>query len=132
MALLKSPGGREESLRWTDQHPASRYGLGVVLFGTRGLVLHGAQFRAFANRGAVILCEDEREMRRVAGALAWGVLALGEDKIILKSKGATKTLFQKPLENAQQNRPPQDKRDKPAKRGERFPPKKWGDKDRKR
>jgi hypothetical protein len=88
MAILISPSGCEEKLRWTDQHPASRYGLGVVLYGTRSLVLHGAQFRAYANKGAVIVCADDHERRRVAGALAWGVLAIGDNKLIVRNEKA--------------------------------------------
>lgn len=87
MIRLIHPDGKIERLRWTDQHPASSYGLGVILRGHGPDILDGAGFKWLAAQGARIECTDERERRRVAGALAWG--ALGLDDGILKINGGT-------------------------------------------
>lgn len=81
MIRLHHPDGRTEKLRWTDQHPASHYGLGVILRGHGGDILDGAGFRALARAGAKITCSDDRERRRVAGALAWKLLDLPDGKL---------------------------------------------------
>lgn len=78
MIRLVHPDGKIEKLRWTDQHSMSSHGLGVVLRGHGSEILDGVGFRAMAMGGAKITCSDEREMRRVAGALAWGALGLEE------------------------------------------------------
>ncbi len=77
MINLIHPDGRREKLRWTDQHAASSYGLGVVLRGARGAeILDGAAFGALAAVGARIECATDLDRRRVAGALAWVALGL--------------------------------------------------------
>lgn len=81
MILLHHPDGSTEKLRWTDQHPASHYGLGVVFRGKKGAILDGAGFRLIAESGGWIECGDDRERRRVAGALAWGMLGLHDGKL---------------------------------------------------
>ncbi len=78
MIRLIHPDGKIEKLRWTDQHPASSYGLGIVLRGHGATILDGAGFCAMAAGGAKITCSDDRELRRVAGALAWGALGLDD------------------------------------------------------
>ncbi len=77
MITLIHSDGRREKLRWTDQHAASSYGLGVVLRGTRGAeILDGVGFAALAAQGARIECGSDLDRRRVAGALAWAALGL--------------------------------------------------------
>lgn len=78
MIRLLHPDGRAEKLRWTDKHPASHYGLGVVLRGHGGRILDGVNFKLLAVAGAKIICSDDRERRRVAGALAWPALGFPE------------------------------------------------------
>lgn len=56
-----------EKLRWTDQHPASHYGAGVLLRGKSGDLLDGAQFRALRDAFGAWIETDQPE--RVARAL---------------------------------------------------------------
>jgi hypothetical protein len=81
------PDGKIEKLRWTDQHPASSYGLGVVIRGHGAEILDGMMFKALADQGAKITCSDERGMRRVAGALAWGALGLADGFLEIEKNG---------------------------------------------
>jgi hypothetical protein len=74
MINLISPDGRRERLRWTDQHPLSSYGLGVVLRAKSSIPLDGTEFAAMARTGWRIECDTDLERRRVAGALAWAAL----------------------------------------------------------
>ena len=69
------PKGGIERLRWTDQHPSSRFGLGVILRGHSGDVLDGKTFESLASDGARIECSSDLECRRVAGALALTMIA---------------------------------------------------------
>lgn len=81
------PNGKSEKLRWTDQHPSSHYGLGVLLRGHGGRILDGATFKSLALWcGAKIVCGDERERRRVAGALAYGALGLPDGKLEIQNQ----------------------------------------------
>lgn len=75
--------GTRHALRWTDRHPMSRYGLGVVMHARQGVPIDGAQFKALAERGARIECSNDVERRRVAGALAWAALALPDSALVL-------------------------------------------------
>lgn len=64
-------------LQWTNRHPASHYGLGVLLIGSA--VLDGATFRYLRDTlGARIVTDDPDRCR---GALAlplseWGIVNL--------------------------------------------------------
>ena len=78
MIRLVHPDGKIEKLRWTDQHSMSSHGLGVILRGHGSGILDGVRFKSLAAQGAKITCSDDREMRRVAGALAWGALGLAD------------------------------------------------------
>lgn len=78
MIRLIHPDGKIEKLRWTDQHSMSSHGLGVILRGHGSGILDGVRFKSLAAQGAKITCSDDREMRRVAGALAWGALGLAD------------------------------------------------------
>jgi len=71
-------------MRWTDQHADSSYGLGVLLYARSSNLLDGEGFRALADQGARIECDDDRERRRVAGALAWPALGLSDDKLAIR------------------------------------------------
>jgi hypothetical protein len=84
MIHLISPDGRRERLRWTDQHPMSSYGLGVVLRAKSSVPLDGAQFALLALEGWRIECSTDLERRRVAGALAWAVLGLPDDALVVR------------------------------------------------
>jgi hypothetical protein len=44
-------------------------------------------FKALADQGAKITCSDERGMRRVAGALAWGALGLADGFLEIEKNG---------------------------------------------
>ena len=85
-----SPTGRRERLRWTDQHPLSSYGLGVVLRAKSSIPIDGAAFAALAREGWRIECSTDLERRRVAGALAWAVLDLPEEalKVVETNSGS--------------------------------------------
>jgi hypothetical protein len=84
MIQLVSPDGRHERLRWTDQHPLSSYGLGVVLRSKSSTPLDGATFAAMARDGWRIECDTDLERRRVAGALAWAALGLAAEALAVR------------------------------------------------
>jgi hypothetical protein len=81
MIKLISPDGRHERLRWTDHHPMSSYGLGVVLRAKSSIPLDGAAFADLARDGWRIECDSDLERRRVAGALVWAALGLPADAL---------------------------------------------------
>lgn len=85
MIRLTHPNHPPERLRWTDQHPASSYGLGVVLRGHGREILDGARFKALSADGWRIECSTDLERRRVAGALAWGALGISDDLLKIAS-----------------------------------------------
>jgi len=85
MIALVSPEGRRERLRWTDNHPLSSYGLGVVLRAKSSVPLDGATFAVLARDGWRIECDTDLERRRVAGALAWSALGLPNDALVVRS-----------------------------------------------
>lgn len=59
-----------ETLRWTNQHSSSSYGLGVILRGKSGEILDGKSFAALVTAfGAWIECDDAETKRRVEHAL---------------------------------------------------------------
>jgi hypothetical protein len=86
MIRLVSPTGTHERLRWTDQHPMSSYGLGVVLRAKSSTPLDGATFAAMARDGWRIECDTDLERRRVAGALAWSALGLATEALVERHK----------------------------------------------
>jgi len=92
MISLVSPTGRRERLRWTDQHPLSSYGLGVVLRAKSGVPLDGAHFAILALEGWRIECDTDLERRRVAGALAWAALGLPNDALVVRQSSIRRSL----------------------------------------
>lgn len=86
MITLMSPTGRRERLRWTDQHPLSSYGLGVVLRAKSSVPLDGATFAYLARDGWRIECDTDLERRRVAGALAWAALGLPTNALLVRQE----------------------------------------------
>jgi len=85
MIHLISPDGRRERLRWTDKHPLSSYGLGVVLRAKSSVPLCGAHFGRLALDGWRIECSTDLELRRVAGALAWAALNLPAEALVVRN-----------------------------------------------
>lgn len=61
---LRTADGVSQALRWTDQHPQSLPGRGVLLYRHSGVVL------AELPAGAVIEVTTAKEAQRVARALA--------------------------------------------------------------
>lgn len=88
MIRLVHPNNAPVKLRWTDQHAASSYGLGVMLRGHGGEVFDGATFAGMAADGWRIECSTDLERRRVAGALAWAALGLSPD-VLRVTEGKT-------------------------------------------
>jgi len=84
MIRLISPDGRRERLRWSDQHPLSSYGLGVVLRAKSSVPLDGATFAYLARDGWRIECDTDLERRRVAGALAWAAFRLPAEALMVR------------------------------------------------
>jgi hypothetical protein len=84
MITLVATDGRRERLRWTDQHPLSSYGLGVVLRAKSSVPLDGAAFAEMARDGWRIECDSDLERRRVAGALAWSALGLDTSALVVR------------------------------------------------
>lgn len=83
MIRLILASGERHALRWTDQRPESSYGLGVVLYARSGAILDADTFRQLAYDGARIECGDHRDVRRVAGALAWSGADLPADSFFV-------------------------------------------------
>ena len=73
IAAIKRIGLRQmspETLRWTADHPASNYGMGVLLRGKSGEILDGNYFAAMVHTfGAWIETDSEDSSRRVHNAL---------------------------------------------------------------
>jgi hypothetical protein len=86
MIRLISPDGRSERLRWTDKHPMSSFGLGVVLSAKSGVMLDGAHFGILALEGWRIECDTDLERRRVAGALAWSAFSPTSDAFLINKR----------------------------------------------
>jgi hypothetical protein len=84
MIRLISPDGRRERLRWTDKHPMSRYGLGVVLRAKSSVPLDGMNFAFLARDGWRIECDTDLERRRVAGALAWSAFYIPTCALVVR------------------------------------------------
>jgi hypothetical protein len=85
MIVLVSPDGRRKRLRWTDQHPLSSFGLGVVLRAKSSVPMDGATFASMARDGWRIECDTDLERRRVAGALAWSALGLDAKALTVRN-----------------------------------------------
>lgn len=79
---IKALGLRQinlETLRWTTDHPASSYGIGVLLRGKSGEILDGRSFQAMvANFGAWIECDSADTKRRVENALVTAATGLDD------------------------------------------------------
>lgn len=68
---------QNEVLRWTTDHPASSYGIGVLLRGKSGDILDGRTFAALANAfGAWIECDTADTKRRAENALVTAATGL--------------------------------------------------------
>lgn len=68
-----------EVLRWTTDHSASRYGIGVLLRGKSGDILDGRAFAALANSfGAWIECDSADTKRRAENALVTAATGLDD------------------------------------------------------
>ena len=84
IAAIKRMGLRQmpqETLRWTAEHPASNYGLGVLLRGKSGEILDGKTFAAMVHAfGAWIETDSEDTSRRVHNALV--TAASGTEKSV--------------------------------------------------
>lgn len=80
MEAIKSLGLRQinpETLRLVTDHPASNYGIGVLLRGKSGMILDGRQFeRLHKVFGAWIECDSPDTKRRVENALVTAVTEL--------------------------------------------------------
>lgn len=87
MIHLVSGDGTRERLRWTDQHGASRFGLGVVLRGNTGETLSGLEFLQLVRAGVRIECGSDLERRRTAGALGLAMLGEAVEAITLSPGG---------------------------------------------
>jgi hypothetical protein len=83
---LLQPNGASERLRWTDQHPESSFGLGIVLRGNTGAILTGLEFTYLAKEGARIECGSDLERRRAAGALGLSLLGGTVQTIVLNQR----------------------------------------------
>lgn len=71
-----------ERLRWTDQHPASSYGLGVLERGKSGAILSGREFATLHTTfGAWIQYTEPKERKRIEHALAWPATGLPESAL---------------------------------------------------
>ena len=70
---LHVPGERPRALRWTDRHPQSSYGNGVLLYRKSDAILDGFTFRLLRDgSGAWLETTDPDRARRALG------LPLGE------------------------------------------------------
>lgn len=83
MIKLIWPDGKIEKLIWTTDHPASSYGLGVMLYENEN-ILDGFNFAIFAKQGATIECNSEFELRQIKNALATGANPESEKSIHVK------------------------------------------------
>lgn len=86
IVAIKELGMRQmnpETLRWTTEHSASSYGIGVLLRGKSGEILDGRSFKAMAEAfGAWIECDSADTKRRVENALVTAATEL-DDRIIV-------------------------------------------------
>jgi hypothetical protein len=68
-----------EKLRLVTDHPASSYGIGVILRGNTGEILDGRSFAALNKAfGAWIECDSADTKRRVENALATAAAELDD------------------------------------------------------
>ena len=94
MAGLKRIGLRQanpETLRLVTDHPASSYGIGVLLRGKSGDLLDGAQFaKLHAAFDAWIECDSAETQRRVQNALVTAASGLDDQiKVVATAVGMT-------------------------------------------
>lgn len=67
---LHVPGERSRALRWTDKHPQSSYGHGVLLYRNTADILDGAAFRAMRDgRGAWLETDQPKRARSALGLM---------------------------------------------------------------
>lgn len=82
VAALKRMGLSQratETLRLVTDHPASNYGIGVLLRGKSGDILDGRSFAAMTNAfGAWIECDSSDTKRRVENALVTAATGLDD------------------------------------------------------
>ena len=71
-AKLKSAGVKpvaSVSLRWTDRHPQSHYGGGVLLYGKSSDIFDGQAFRAARDHFGAQFVYSGIDRRKICGAL---------------------------------------------------------------
>ncbi|MFA5350902.1 MAG: hypothetical protein WC357_06210 [Candidatus Omnitrophota bacterium] len=71
-AKLKAAGVKpvaSVSLRWTDRHPQSSYGQGVLLYGKSSDIFDGQSFRAARDHFGAQLVYNDIELRKISSAL---------------------------------------------------------------
>lgn len=89
---IKALGLRQinpETLRWTTDHPASSYGMGVLLRGKSGEILDGRSFQAMhAAFGAWIEVDSAQTKQRVENALVTAASGL-DDQVRIAASNAT-------------------------------------------
>jgi hypothetical protein len=88
---IKALGLRQinpETLRWTTDHPASSYGIGVLLRGKSGEILDGRSFQAMHTAfGAWIEVDSVLTKQRVENALVTAASGL-DDQICIAEVNA--------------------------------------------
>lgn len=88
IAAIKRMGLRQmspETLRWTAEHSASNYGLGVLLRGKSGEILDGKSFAAMVQAfGAWIETDSDDTSRRVHNALVTAATGTEESVKVAK------------------------------------------------
>lgn len=94
-AAIKEMGLRQrnpETLRWTTDHPASSYGIGVLLRGKSGEILDGRTFMGLHKAfGAWIEVDSPDTKRRVENALVTATSGLdGMIKVENRSRPMTR------------------------------------------
>lgn len=57
------------SLRWTDKHPQSSYGCGVLLYGKTGDIFDGVSYRAARALFGAVLVYNGLSRKKICGAL---------------------------------------------------------------
>lgn len=77
-----------ETLRWTTDHPASSYGMGVLLRGKSGEILDGRSFQAMQQFGAWIEVDSRQTKQRVENALVTAATGL-DDQIRIAAGNAS-------------------------------------------
>ena len=82
IAAIRAMGLRQtnsETLRLVTDHPASSYGIGVLLRGKSGEILDGRSFHALNQAfGAWIECDSDKTAQRVRNALVTAATGLDD------------------------------------------------------